>query len=41
MPENKAEYLEKNWGTYENLCHRLSDDNLTQLLSELGERTVT
>ena len=35
-----TEYLEKNWGTYENLCHRLSDHNLNQLLNELGERIV-
>ena len=40
MSETNVEYLEKNWGTYEKLCHRLSDSNLNQLLSEMGERII-
>ena len=32
------EKLQSNWEMFEKLCGRLSDDNLNNLVSELGER---
>jgi len=33
--------IESNWGVFEKLCGRLSDHNLTNLMSALGERFST
>ena len=35
------EEIEKNWSIFEKLCSRLSDDNISNLLNELGERIST
>lgn len=35
------EVLEKKWKTFESLLSRLSDDNITRLVEELGQRIVT
>ena len=40
MSNLSPEQLESNWNTYENLCKKLSDDNLNKLLDTLGERIV-
>ena len=34
------EPLEKNWKTYESLCSRLENENLSNMLTALGERLI-
>ncbi len=36
----EIEQIQSNWETYENLCRRLSDNSLNDLLDTLGERLV-
>jgi hypothetical protein len=37
---NNFEKIKDNWGKFESLCKRLSDDNLDNCIDELGERIL-
>jgi len=41
MSQPDFDTVKNNWETYEKLCGRLSDHNITSLLEHLGERLIT
>jgi hypothetical protein len=41
MSQPDFETVKSNWETFENLCGRLSDNNINMLLATLGERLIT